>query len=43
MPADSRSAPSFGEEGVPVLVFESDAEAASALLKADDGSQEQGA
>jgi hypothetical protein len=30
-------------EGVPVLVFESDAEAASALLNADDGPQEQGA
>jgi hypothetical protein len=30
-------------EGVPVLVFESDVEAASALLSADDGSQEQGA
>ena len=30
-------------EGVPVLVFESDVEAASALLNADDGSQERGA
>ncbi|HXB36409.1 MAG TPA: hypothetical protein VNU75_01770, partial [Acidimicrobiales bacterium] len=30
-------------EGVPVLVFESEAEAASALLNADDGPQEQGA
>jgi|SRR5580704_11526236 hypothetical protein len=30
-------------EGVPVLVFESDVEAASALVNADDGSQERGA